>query len=186
MRQFRLDTASGALLPAAVAAVRLPPESGPRGIVFHPRLRVAYVNCELSGALAVCSVDAERGLTPVQSVSAYPDGYAGGGGLGKASFWAAEAAITRDGRHVYCICRVHQSLAIFAADERTGELRAAGRQPLHEASNARNLTLDPSGRHLLVASQDANLVEVFRVGPDGGLTRTDAQHAPCVADVAVV
>ena len=44
---------------------------------------------------------------------AYPSGYSGGGGLGKGNFWASEAVITHDGSYVYCICRVHQSIAIF-------------------------------------------------------------------------
>ena len=39
-----------------------------------------------------------------------------------------------------------------------GTLEANGRQALADFSNARNMTLAPSGAHILVASQDADLV----------------------------
>jgi 6-phosphogluconolactonase len=66
-------------------------------------------------------------------------------------------------------------------------LTAAGRQPLLPDSNARNLTIDRTGKWLLVASQDAEdgMVEVFAVGADGQLTRTQSVKAPMCADVAV-
>lgn len=40
--------------------------SGPRGINFHPTLRVAYVNCELNGTVVTCTVTEAAGLVPVQ------------------------------------------------------------------------------------------------------------------------
>lgn len=106
--------------------------------------------------------------------------------FGKAAFWGAEAVITRDGKWYYYICRVHHSLAIFAVQP-DGRLSPAGRQALAPKSNPRNLTLDVSGRHVLVACQDADAVEVFRIDSSNGtLTRTDMAAAPCAADVAVV
>jgi 6-phosphogluconolactonase len=119
----------------------------------------------------------------------YPRGFVAEGhedNFGKAAFWGAEAVVTLDGKWYYYICRVHHSLAIFEV-QADGLLVAAGRQDLAPKSNPRNLTMDVSGRHVLVASQDADCVEVFRIDPaNGSLTRTDTAAANCAADVAVV
>ena len=71
--------------------------------------------------------------------------------------------------------------------ELDGKLSFSSRSALADNSNARNLTIDPSGKYLLVASQDANCVECFRIDPEkGALELVYTQHAPCAADVAVV
>ena len=68
-----------------------------------------------------------------------------------------------------------------------GKLTFSSRHALTANSNARNLTLDPSGKFLLVASQDADCVECFRIYPGtGALDLAHTQHAPCAADVAVI
>ena len=187
--QYRLDTTSGCV--SHVSDVSMGSGMGPRGMVFHPRLRVAYVNCELGGVVVACTADPAAGLTPFQTAPAYPPDFEGGEGhpqnFGKAAFWTAEAAITPDGLLLLVICRVHQSIAIFRVDPTDGSLALAGRQPLAECSNARNLTLDPSGKFVLVACQDADRVDVFRVDAETAvLTETDSKHAPCAADVAVM
>ena len=54
-------------------------------------------------------------------------------------------------------------------------------------SNARNLTLSPNGELLLVASQDADTVEVLRIdASSGALERVDTAPVNCAADVAVL
>lgn len=186
--QYILDLTSGALTPHR--EVQLTPGCGPRGINFHPSLRVAYVNCELDGTVAVCAVDDDKGLMPFQTVHCYPEGFNGQGhpdNLGKADFWGAEACLSADASHYYYICRVHQSIAVYTVGRSDGHLTFASRHALAAHSNARNLTLDPSGKYLLVASQDADCVECFRIDAlTGALAPAQTQHAPCAADVAVV
>lgn len=188
VHQYLLDTATGTLLPKG--EVHLAPGCGPRGINFHPRLPVAYVNCELNGTVVVCAVDNESGLIPIETVRCYPDGFVARGhpdNLGKADFWGAEGCLSADGSHYYYICRVHQSIAVFAVAPSDGRLTLSSRQPLAAQSNARNLTIDPSGGFLLVASQDADCVECFRIEPvSGALTLVQSRHAPCAADVAMI
>ncbi len=188
VHQYLLDIATGTMTPQG--EVKLAPGCGPRGINFHPSLRVAYVNCELDGTVVVCAVDDDKGLVPVQTVFCYPEGFEGRGppdNLGKADFWGAEGCLSADGSHYYYICRVHQSIAVFAAAPEDGTLTFSSRHALAAHSNARNLTLDPSGRYLLVASQDADCVECFRIEPGtGALELVHTQHAPCAADVAVI
>ena len=187
VHQYILDTKTGKLAPGG--EVEFAPGCGPRGINFHPSLRVAYVNCELDGTVAVCAVDDEKGLAPVQTVQCYPDDFEGRDhpeNLGKADFWGAEGCLSADASHYYYICRVHQSIAVFTVGQDDGKLTFASRHALAANSNARNLTLEPSGGYLLVASQDADSVECFRIDPDtGALELTHTQYAPCAADVAV-
>ncbi|MBS1824124.1 MAG: lactonase family protein [Acidobacteria bacterium] len=188
IHQYLLDTDNGTLTPRGEVA--LASGCGPRGINFHPSQRVAYVNCELDGTVVVCAVDEEAGLVPMQTLGCYPEGFEGENhpdNLGKAGFWGAEGCLSATGSHYYYICRVHQSIAVFAVSPEDGKLTVSSRHALATHSNARNLTLAPSGRYLLVASQDADCVECFRIEPEtGALHLVDTKHAPCAADVAVI
>jgi len=185
--QYILDTETGKLTPHS--EVEMAAGSGPRGINFHPSLRVAYVNAELDGTVTVCTVDDEKGLTPVQTLFCYPGDFVALGhpeNLGKADFWGAEACLSADASYYYYICRVHQSIAVYTVGA-DGKLTYSSRCALAANSNARNLTLDPSGKFILVASQDADCVECFRIDPEtGALELVDTQDAPCAADVAVI
>lgn len=188
VHQYLLDTASGSLAPHG--EVTFAAGSGPRGINFHPSLRVAYVNCELDGTVVVCDVDDERGLVPVQALPCYSEGFVASGhphNLGKGAFWGAEGCLSADGALYFYICRVEHSIAVFRVNPTDGRLAPINRGRLAENSNARNLTLAPDGNHLLVASQDANRVECLRIDHrTGALERVDSQPAPCPADVAVI
>lgn len=188
VHQHVLDISTGTLAPQD--DVKLAPGSGPRGINFHPSLRVAYVNCELNGTAVVCAVDDEKGLVPVQTVRCYPEGFEVRGhpeNLGKADFWGAEGCLSGDGSYYYYICRVHQSIAVFKVGSDDGKLTFSSRCALADLSNARNLTLEPSGKYLFVASQDADCVECFRIDPGtGALKLAHTQYAPCAADIAVI
>jgi 6-phosphogluconolactonase len=188
VHQHVLDIKTGTLAPQG--EVKLTPGCGPRGINFHPSLRVAYVNCELNGTAIVCAVDDKKGLVPVQTVHCYPEDFKAQGNpenLGKADFWGAEGCLSVDGSYYYYICRVHQSIAVFNVGSDDGKLTFSSRCALAANSNARNLTMDPSGRYLLVASQDADRVECFRIDlGTGSLELAHSQYAPCVADIAFI
>jgi len=187
VHQYLLDTKTGTLAPQG--ELELAPGSGPRGMKFHPLLRIAYVNCELNGTVEVCSIDDKKGLKPLQTVFCYPEDFEPRGhpeNLGRGEFWGAEGYLSADGSYYYYICRVHQSIAVFKVNS-DGTLTFSSRSALAAKSNARNLTIDPSGKYILVASQDADRVECFRIDPENGaLELTDSQHAPCAADVAVI
>lgn len=187
VHQYLLNTKTGTLSPKG--EVTLSPGSGPRGMKFHPSLRVAYVNCELNGTVAVCTVDDKKGLKPVQTVLCYPEDFVARDhpeNFGRSEFWGAEGCLSADGSYYYYICRVHQSIAVFKVGS-DGKLTFSSRSTLAAKSNARNLTIDPSGKYILVASQDADRVECFRIDPEtGALKLAHSQHAPCAADVAVI
>lgn len=187
VHQYLLDLKTGALAPHS--EVKLVSGSGPRGMKFHPSLRMAYVNCELNGTVAVCAVDDDKGLVPVQTMNCYPEGFVARNhpeNLGKSEFWGAEGCLSPNGLYYYYLCRVHQSIAVFNIGL-DGKLTFMSRCMLADNSNARNLTIDSSGNYILVASQDANCVECFGIDPEtGALEFVHTQNAPCAADVAIV
>jgi hypothetical protein len=97
--QYTLDTGTGKL--THLSDVHMGAESGPRGIVFHPSLRIAYINCELGGTVVACAIDDTTGLAPKQTVKVYPADFVGDDhpdNFGKASFWTAEALLSKDAR----------------------------------------------------------------------------------------
>ena len=188
IHQHILDVKTGTLVDHS--KVKLAAGSGPRGMNFHPSLRIAYINCELNGTAVVCSIDHTKGLTPIQTVQCYPEDFNARGhieNLGKSDFWGAEGCLSADGSYYYYICRVHQSITIFKVDSNTGKLTFSNRCQLAKNSNARNLTLDPSGNYIIVASQDADAVECFEIDPKkGSLTLVHSKYAPCAADIAII
>eukprot|EP01044_Picomonas_judraskeda_P007087 COSAG03_NODE_743_length_6016_cov_4.204834_1_plen_203_part_10 len=113
--QYTLDTGTGKL--THLSDVHMGAESGPRGIVFHPSLRIAYINCELGGTVVACAIDDTTGLAPKQTVKVYPADFVGDDhpdNFGKASFWTAEALLSKDrhaGRHTHSL-----SVCVLAAE----------------------------------------------------------------------
>jgi 6-phosphogluconolactonase len=167
---YGFDSAAGGLTPAGEAA--LPPGSGPRHLDFHPNGRFVYVISELTSTMSVFSYAAETGtLTRLQTLSALPDGF-------KGSSSCAEVFVHPSGKFVYGSNRGHDSIAIFTADEATGQLTAAG----HESTRGRNprsFVIDPGGAYLLAANQDGNSVVVFRIDQQtGGLTYLQTVTVP--------
>src|SRR6202021_1133865 len=75
---WRLDTATGKLLPAQVPVVPAPPGSAPRHFVFHPNGRVFYNFYEHDAKGAVYDYDASRGSMKLkQTVPSLPPKFAG-------------------------------------------------------------------------------------------------------------
>jgi 6-phosphogluconolactonase len=106
-----------------------------------------------------------------QTISTLPDDFTGQN-LG------AEIKVAPSGRFVYASNRGHDSLAIYAADEETGQLPMVG----HESTQGvgpRAFTIDPSGALLLVANQDTDTVVTFWIHQDSG-TLTATGHVATV------
>lgn len=159
---WRFDARSGGLsAPQALAAS---PGAGPRHFVFHPQRADAscYVLNEEASTLAWLHFDGATGrLTPRAEVSCLPAGFQG-------TSFASDLRCSADGRFLYCLNRLHDSVAIFA-------LAADGAPRLltHEwtrGSYPRSFALDPSGRYMYVCNQRSDHVAIFSVGTDGGLS----------------
>jgi 6-phosphogluconolactonase len=71
------------------------------------------------------------------------------------------------GKFLYCSNRGHDSLAIFAIDEKTGQLTAAGHQKTL-GRTPRNFGIDPTGAYVIACNQSTDNVAVFQVDPATG------------------
>ncbi len=138
--------------------LNLPPGSGPRHFVFHPRLACAYVANELNSTVA--TVD-WRDPPTLRAVAATVP--AGSG----ADNHCSEIKLSPDGRWLYVGNRGHDSLALFAVAETTGDLTPIGPIP-SGGKTPRHFAFDPSGAFLAVANQDSDAVTIFAVDPRTG------------------
>ena len=141
--------------------------AGPRHLAFHPEKNWMYVINELTSSVSlVVKNTADSGYAVEQTTSTLPDDFTGPN-------TCADIHISSDGKFLYASNRGHNSIAIFAVDQRTGQLRSIG----HESTRGdtpRNFTVSPDGEFLLVANQNSNNIISFRRDiASGTLTYTD-------------
>jgi 6-phosphogluconolactonase len=160
---YAIDPAAATLTPAGEFAT--PAGAGPRHSKFSADGRFLYVINELGSSVGVFSCTAATGVVELkQTLSTLPAGFTG-------ENICAEIQVHPNGRFVYGSNRGHESLAVFARDERDGTLSlveitpCGGRHPRHFA-------LSPDGAWLVCAGRDTNNLVSFRVDPaTGRLTR---------------
>lgn len=159
---YRFDATARTLAPAVVAW-RAPPGSGPRHLIRHPRLAVAYVVCELSSQLIALTATPDGRFATRTGVSTLPAGF-------KGTSFPAHIAIDRAGRRLYVSNRGHNSIAVFALDG-TGmpqliqHISSGGDWP-------RFFLMLEDRQRLLVANERSGSAAVFRIGADGKLAAT--------------
>ena len=165
---------------------------GPRHLDFHPTQPWVYVSIESQNKLYVYKRDAVTGLTRdpifIKETLANPNTplRQGAGTIhvhpnGRTLYQANRASSTVEFEGKKVFAGGENGIAVFAIDQTTGE------PTLIQSIDGRGITLrtfalDPSGRMLVAASQEALPVRdgsavkmmpaglsVFRVGPDGKL-----------------
>lgn len=138
--------------------ITTPPGSGPRHIAFAPDRKGVYVCGELNS-----TVNVVKAGKVVQSLSTLPKPTPGNS--------TAECIVAPDGKFVYVSNRGHNSVAVFKVKEdRT--LEAAG-HITGDIKTPRNFNIDPSGKWMLIASQDGGKVGVWaRDRATGGAKET--------------
>ena len=136
-----------------VATLEAPLGTGPRHLVFHPTLDIAYLFGELSSEVFVLQYDAETGkFTFDQKISSIPEEHT-------AFNSGAAIRISSDGQFVYASNRGHDSIVIYRTDD-LGHLTlvdyasTAGETP-------RDFDLDPSENYVVVGHQDSDNLTLF-------------------------
>lgn len=143
--------------------------AGPRHIVFHPNLSIAYVANELDSSITVLAVDKTAGtLERIEIVSSIPTEHT-------AYNDAADLHLSEDGRFLYSSNRGHNSIAAYEIDKQTGQLTAIQ----HISSGGelpRNFVIAPGSQYIIAANQKTNSLNVFvRDTASGQLTATAHQ-----------
>jgi 6-phosphogluconolactonase len=142
-------------------SVNLYPGAGPRHLTFHPNGKYAFVINELDSTITSYTYHAERGeLIQRETVTTLPIDFKGDNGC-------AEIAISQDGQFVYGSNRGHDSLVVYAFDEKMGKLTLVEHVSV-EGEHPRHFALTPKGDHLIVANKDSNNITTFHVDQETG------------------
>lgn len=174
---FRFE--DGRLSPAASPAVHTRETAGPRHLVFHPRLAVAWVVNELDSSVTTYGFDTASGqLDPRQILSALPASYTG-------DSRAAGIQVDTRGRFVYASNRGYDSIAVFAVDPHDGLLRFVVATP-SGGKTPRFFTLTPNGRFLFVLNEDSDSIAAFAVDPDHGTLTPTGFALHCASPVCMI
>jgi 6-phosphogluconolactonase len=163
---YGFDSSKGIFTPMLSGFAKVKPGAGPRHLAFHPNGKFAYVLSEMASSVTVFSYQAKTGaFTSLQSISALPADYSG-------PKEAAEIAVHPSGKFLYTSNRGHDSIAIFAIDEKKGTLKSLG-QVLTGGKTPRHFAIDPTGAYLLAENQESNNIVIFHIDPaNGSLTPT--------------
>jgi 6-phosphogluconolactonase len=158
---YEFDAKKGKLRPNEEPSATVKTGAGPRHLSFHPNGKFAYVINELDSTINAFAYRQATGtLSEVQSVSTLPKDFSGTNSC-------AELAVAPGGRFLYGSNRGHDSIVVFAIDERTGKLTYVEHQPT-QGKTPRHFTIDPTGTFLLAANQNSDTMVVFRINHGNG------------------
>ncbi|MDA3822135.1 MAG: lactonase family protein [Bacteroidales bacterium] len=164
---YNLDKENNKIIPADPPTLKMNPGAGPRHLTFHPNGKWIYVVNELACTVSLVEKTANQGLSLHSSYSTLPVDFTEDNSC-------ADIHISSDGKFVYASNRGHNSIAIFAVDNGSGELQAIG----HESTRGetpRNFSLTPDNTFLLVANQNSNNIVSFNRNKETGLLKLNSE-----------
>jgi 6-phosphogluconolactonase len=177
---YRFDVEKGTLVANDPPFAAVAPGAGPRHFAIHPNAPFAYVINEISLTVTAFRRDPDRGsMTEVQTISTLPLGQAVEPG-----FSTAEVQVHPSGRFLYGSNRGHDTIVVFAIDEKSGRLTHVEHRPT-QGSTPRGFGIDPTGRYLLAANQRSDSVVVFRIDQQTGRLTPTGQTINVGAPVCV-
>jgi 6-phosphogluconolactonase len=156
VKAFAFDPETGKIADDAADDIDAPPGTGPRHIAIAPDGQFAYVCGELNSTVNVIELGGKRGKV-VQTLSTLPKATPGNS--------TAECILSPNGKFVYVSNRVGNSIAVFAVGANR-RLTAAG-HITGDIKIPRNFNIDPSGKWMLIASQDGGKVGVWELDEKG-------------------
>jgi 6-phosphogluconolactonase len=178
---YHLDTADAKLTPNDPPFAVVAAGSGPRHLAFSPDGKFAYVINELKLTVTVFAYDTNTAvLTEVQTISTVPAGY-----QSTDQDSCAEIAVHPNGKFVYGSNRGHDSIAVFAADQKTGRLASVQNEPT-QGKTPRHFAIDPSGHWLFAENQNSDSVVVFAIDQGTGKLKPTGQRVPVGSPVCAV
>jgi len=156
---YRLDASTAKLTLNEPRGWKSAPGAGPRALRFHPNGKVAYCVTEM-----VLRWDTELGsLETVQEIVMRPADFQGITG-------GDDIVIDRESRFAYATDRFDDIVVTFSISPTDGKLTLVDRMPCG-GKVPRHLTLDPSGKWLLIANQVSDNISVLaRDAKTGKLT----------------
>jgi 6-phosphogluconolactonase (cycloisomerase 2 family) len=167
---YKFDSRTGKLTPAKTPFVSLPSGDGPRHFAFHPNGHWMYSLQEEASTVVFFLYDDETGsLTPKQTESTLPTGYAG-------TNFCSEIMVSSDGRFLYAANRLHNSIALFSIGA-DGQLKHLG-ETLTEGDYPRQFNLAPGGNFLYACNERSDQITSFRIDQKTGRLTFTGQYTP--------
>lgn len=166
---YRFDAEAGKLADSELPFVSLSAGDGPRHFGFHPNGRWMYSLQEEASNVVFFLFDPMSGrLSAQQTVSTLPPHF-------KGSSFASEILISFDGRFLYAVNRLHNSVAVLAIGsdgrlEYLGETSTLGDYPRH-------IGIDPKGNFLYACNQRSDNIASFRIDRKAGLLSSTGEYA---------
>jgi 6-phosphogluconolactonase len=158
---YRFDPDRGKLEQNDPPWINVLPGAGPRQLVMHPSSAYAYLINELNSTVAAFRYDRQQGsLEQIQTLSTLPAEYQG-------ATTCAELQISPSGKFLYGSNRGHDSIVIYAIDQKGGMLTCIGYRNT-QGRTPRHFIVDSEGIFLFVANQDTDNVVTFRLDPASG------------------
>jgi 6-phosphogluconolactonase len=172
--QFRFNPGNGDLTPNDVPYLLTPDHTGPRHLVFHPALEVAYVSNEQGNSVSSYRCNVATGqLSLLARWATIPQDFQGESAC-------AEIRMRPGGKHLFVANRGHDSLAGFEVDSKEGVLKPVGITPTEKTP--RSFDFDPSGKYLYVAGESSGRLAAYKIDDATGqlaeFATFDAGQAP--------
>lgn len=178
---YELDPATSAMRPAPTPYWSAKPGSGPRHIAFSPKGDLVYSTDELTSMVDVLRWNAhDRTLTALDAYSTLPPGFP------RDKAFVGEVVASRDGRNVYAGNRVaDDTVAVFDTTNQPGQLHSVQFAPTG-GKNCRHITLDPSGRWMVISHQTSKDLTVLARDPATGKLSSPVHQFPAPSPMCVV
>ena len=166
IRQFKFDENTGELTPNSPPQVSPHSRVGPRHYCFHPNRDILYFSNEQGCSVTAYNFDTTQGtLTPLQTISTLPVGYAGPNSC-------AQIQIDPTGRFLYAPNRGHNTMASYRVNQTDGKLESIGHAETEPVPRA--FTIDPHGKFLYSAGLESGKLAAFHINQGSGqLERMD-------------
>lgn len=157
--QFNYDAATGQLRRVKNADGGKE-GAGPRHLAIHPSQKFAFSSDESGNSVTLYSLDAEKGLKPLQTLSTLPADF-----TEKNS--TADVHVHPSGEFVWVSNRGHDSLAGFRFDAAATKLIPLGQTPTEKTP--RSFAIAPNGDWILGAGEGNGKLAIFAVDAKSGL-----------------
>jgi 6-phosphogluconolactonase len=188
--QYEFNRSSGLLSPNPLAPTfLLPPGTGPRHMLIHPRHPMAFIADEGNGSTAalvtVCAYDASRGtLALIASFSVIPQGSDAKG------LFPSELILSRDGRFLYVSVRdaagTRDSVAVFFVQHATSDVLLLANVPVCWYPRSMTLVHAHAAHLLVVGCQLDRKIQTFSVDEESGMLQAVGQAVAVSDAVAFV
>jgi 6-phosphogluconolactonase len=151
---------SNPIAPATPPFVKVTPGYGPRHLAFSADKKNLYLITEMGSSVVVFDYNNGKPKQK-QDITLLADGFKGKTG-------AADMHISPDGKFLYATNRGDANdITIFSINQEDGMLTFVDRRSTN-GKGPRNFAIDPTGSFLLIANQNSDSVNIFRIDKNTG------------------